>query len=382
MSNLQNLANRCLGCQNPMCKNSCPVGNDIPLFLSQIKQGNFAEAVNTIGHPFGAVCGSVCPHETCCVSTCVLGKKSASVDVCQTEKLLFTNFPYQIERKNNLLQSVKVAVVGGGVSGVTFAVKCYECGAKVTIYESKKLLNTLYSIPDFRLNHQILDGITDVIYKKIAVKQQIVSSNFLESLQKQNDIVYLSVGTAIPNKLSVSGEEYVIKADDFLRSNPCTDAVIIGGGNTAMDCARLNAKNGGKSTIAYRRTIADMPAFNAEIESAKKDGTIFMCNLAPVSVVRDNEKLKLTFAKTVSEGRGKLILTDELVTVCCDQIVAATGSTVDKSVYSCQKYVQVNEQNCVDGNLYAGGDVVGHSLVSQAVGDALVAFKSILQKFN
>ena len=151
---------RCLQCKNPGCSAACPLGNDIPTIVRLVREGKFAMAVQVVGHPFGGVCGYVCPHENQCQGGCVLAKRGQAVPTGEAEATAFTNSPYVVARRDDKLAGRRVAVVGGGVSGITFAVKCYESGADVTVYESNMLLSTLYGIPEFRLPHRLLDDLS------------------------------------------------------------------------------------------------------------------------------------------------------------------------------------------------------------------------------
>lgn len=383
MSNWKNESSRCLHCKNAQCRVGCPVGYDIPTFLEYCNNGQFENAVGVVGHLFGEVCGYVCPRDKQCKGHCILGKRGVGLDVGVVERTAFAeNFP-QLTVTGNALMGKRIAVVGGGVSGVTFAEQCYRNGANVVIYEKNQLLHTLRSIPSFRLPKDALLRITAAIQNSaINVVKQNVDSVTLQNLLANNDAVYLATGVMIANKMRVEGENYATLADDFLRGNNFGDVIVVGGGNTAMDCARLNARNGGKTTVAYRRSREDMPAFPQEIAAAEGENVQFCFHLAPISIQKQQNALAVTFAKTVSEGRGRLALTNETVTMLCDSVVVATGNGFDTSVYQAEKYVTVDANNCVCGNLYAGGDATGKNLVAEAVFDALNASRALLAKYK
>ena len=383
MSSLQNESSRCLHCKNPQCQVGCPLHVDIPTFLAHCKNGDFARAVRTVGHLFGEVCGYLCPHCSQCKGHCVLNKRGEAIDVGAVERDAFAqSFPKLLVDDGALLGK-KIAVVGGGVSGVTFAVEGYRHGADVVIYEKNQLLHTLDSVPEFRLPRASLARITGAVTQsKIQVVKQAVDGAMLKRLLDENDAVYLATGVMLANKMGIPGEELATTADDFLRGNKFTDVVVVGGGNTAMDCARLNARNNCNTTVIYRRSREDMPAFPQEIAAAEGEKVQFCFNFAPVSLQKRGAKLVATFAKTVSEGRGKLTLTDELAQIECDAVVVATGNRFDNSVFATEKYVVVDENNCVFGNLYAGGDATGNNLVVLAVADALNASRALLSKYK
>ncbi len=375
---------RCLQCKNPGCSAACPLGNDIPTIVRLVREGKFAMAVQVVGHPFGGVCGYVCPHENQCQGGCVLAKRGQAVPTGEAEAIAFTNSPYVVARRDDKLAGRRVAVVGGGVSGITFAVKCYESGADVTVYESNMLLSTLYGIPEFRLPHRLLDDIVrSVEQSDIRVEHKYVCQADIAAMQNDNDIVYLAVGRTVCRALGVTGEEYATTADKFLHEAMLPrDVIVVGGGNTAMDCARLNARLGGKTMIAYRRAMADMPCYAKEVQAAADDGVMFETNLAPVMVDKQADgRLSVTFARTNSEGRGRLSVTDELHTFSCDCLVVAAGNMLDGNVYAQDKTVPVDNCGNVDGNLYAGGDCAGGSLVVEAVKSAICACNGVVERY-
>lgn len=375
---------RCLQCKNPGCSVACPLGNDIPTIVRFVREGKFAMAVQVVGHPFGGVCGYVCPHENQCQGGCVLAKRGQAVPTGEAEATAFTNSPYVVARRDDKLAGRRVAVVGGGVSGITFAVKCYESGADVTVYESNMLLSTLYGIPEFRLPHRLLDDIVrSVEQSDIRVEHKYVCQADIAAMQNDNDIVYLAVGRTVCRALGVTGEEYATTADKFLHEAMLPrDVIVVGGGNTAMDCARLNARFGGKTMIAYRRAMADMPCYAKEVQAAADDGVMFETNLAPVMVDKQADgRLSVTFARTNSEGRGRLSVTDELHTFSCDCLVVAAGNMLDGNVYAQDKTVPVDNCGNVDGNLYAGGDCAGGSLVVEAVKAAICACNGVFERY-
>lgn len=375
---------RCLQCKNPGCSAACPLGNDIPTIVRLVREGKFAMAVQVVGHPFGGVCGYVCPHENQCQGGCVLAKRGQAVPTGEAEATAFTNSPYVVARRDDKLAGRRVAVVGGGVSGITFAVKCYESGADVTVYESNMLLSTLYGIPEFRLPHRLLDDIVrSVEQSDIRVEHKYVCQADIAAMQNDKDIVYLAVGRTVCRALGVTGEEYATTADKFLHEAMLPrDVIVVGGGNTAMDCARLNARLGGKTMIAYRRAMADMPCYAKEVQAAADDGVMFETNLAPVMVDKQADgRLSVTFARTYSEGRGRLSVTDELHTFSCDCLVVAAGNMLDGNVYAQDKTVPVDNCGNASGNLYAGGDCAGGSLVVEAVKSAICACNGVVERY-
>lgn len=394
-------SNRCLGCLKPRCVESCPIGNDIPGFLSLVRSGQYDKAVELIGHPFGEICGYVCAHEQQCQGGCILGNRGQAVQMGAVEREVFSQHPYIVERKvrvGSKTSGMKVAVVGGGVSGITLATKLYEQGADVTIFERDELLSTLKLIPDFRLPREAIERVLASINGKFTVVKRDV--NFADifvrearkdELQLMNDYdaVYLSTGASVLYKLGVEGEDLATPYDEFLRkSNHVGKVVVIGGGNTAMDCARLAKRCGCDVTLAYRRQRDDMPAFAKEIEDAYNENVEFIYNVAPVKLEQNGDKLLLTLAKTVSEGRGKLTVTNETTTVECDTVVAALGSKFDKdNLYGAfyewlMDLSKPNNPHNPRFNLYVGGDALSASTVANAVADGIKVAHDILRNYT
>lgn len=396
--------NRCLHCRMPQCTDACPIGNDIPEFLQLVRDGNLEQATELIGHPFGEICGYVCPHERQCQGSCVLAKRGHAVDIGSVEREVFATHPYKIERKvrsKSKYVGLKVAVVGGGVSGLTFATKMYEQGADVTIFERDELLSTLKLIPDFRLPREAIDRVLAEMQGKFTVVRhnvteddilRVVRPYYVSKRHKQQykdvlqldydyDAVYVAAGASVLYTLGVEGEELATPYDVFLKStNHIGNVVVIGGGNTAMDCARLAKRRGCNVSIAYRRSREDMPAFGKEIDGAISDGVDILYNVAPVKLVKQGEKLTLTLAKTVSEGRGKLTVTEQTHTVCCDTVVAALGSKADQDLVN--YFMSQGNPKRPELTILLGGDVVGGKTVAEAVADGLKAAHTILKYYR
>ena len=395
-------------CAKPSCSGACPLNNDIPRFLSLVSDGKFDEAVQLLGHPFGEICGFVCPHDAHCHGNCVLSKRFQPVKMGEVERAVFAEHPYKIERRSRAgskSSGLKVAVVGGGVSGITCAVKLYEQGADVTVFERDELLSTLRLIPNFRLPREAIDRVLNSLDGKFAVvkrnvnfedifvrksypvqskhKQQQYDSEYLQ-LTYRYDAVYIATGASVHYTLVVEGQELATPYDQFLKSKDHQGkVVVIGGGNTAMDCARAAKRCGCDVTVAYRRARVDMPAFNKEIEDAVGEGVDFEFNLAPVKLEKVANKLQLTLARTVSEGRGKLTVTDDLTVVECDTVVAALGSRFDKeNIYGSVFISPSAYPHHPKGNVYVGGDALGASTVVNAVSDGLKAARDILKEYK
>ncbi len=375
----QTEASKCLSCKNASCQAHCPVANDIPNVTKAVKAGKYRQAVQLIGHPFGEVCGYVCPHNIQCRGNCILSGKNNAVDFPKMERTIFAQYPFQWKVSSSAMTGKKVAVIGGGVSGVTFASLMYQEGASVTIFEQNKLLATLQLIPQYRLPKQSLERILNNIPKDVDIIYEAVDSAKLQTLQSVFDVVYVAVGAMQNYSLGVDGEDFAISSTQCLQGQLQGKVVVVGGGNTAIDCATYAKSLGCDVTIAYRRTEKDMPAFAEEIAFAKKEGVKFVFNVAPQKCSYNNAKLYLQLRKTVSNGRGSLQLTDETVNIECDVVVSAIGTSVDKNLFDGQK-PNPNQYGQIAPNLFVGGDTVGAGLVAKAVCDAQNTAKYILNK--
>lgn len=370
-------ASKCLVCKNALCQSNCPIANQIPEIVSLVKAEKWSKASKLVAHPFGEVCGYVCPHDEQCFGNCVLNAKKNAVDFPQIERALFAQNPFQWKIVGNKMAGQKVAIVGGGVAGLTFASQMYREGAKVTIYEKDELLSTLKLIPNHRLPSVAVERITDHIPQEIDVVSEQIDEKKLASLQANFDIVYIATGATINYTLGVDGQELATTSNQCLAGNVSGKVIVVGGGNTAIDCATLAKRLGCDVTIAYRRSEADMPAFAKEIANAKSMGVNFLFNVAPTKLQKTATNLTLTVAKTVSNGRSCLQITDEMATLSCNHVVCAIGASCDKSLFGGAK-PQPNEHNQISHNTFVGGDVVGGGLVVKAVQHALNTAQYIL----
>ena len=372
-------ASKCLGCKNALCQAHCPVSNQIAKITALVKSNKFAKAMEQIGHPFGEICGYVCPHDEQCFGNCVLNAKKNAVDFPQIERTIFAQNPFNWKVVGSKMSGQKVAIVGGGVAGITFASQMYCQGASVTIFEKDTLLSTLKLIPNLRLPTEAIQRIIEHVPQEIAIINQQIDQNKLVELQRDFDIVYIATGATINYTLGVDGEQFVTTSNDCLMGQVSGKVVVVGGGNTAIDCATKAKSLGCDVTIAYRRSEQDMPAFKAEIAHAKQAGVNFLFNVAPTRLERSGANLTLTLAKTISQGRGALQITDEQLSFNCDHVVCAVGATCDKSLFGGAK-PQPNQNLQISNNTFVGGDVIGGGLVVNAVKHALDTAQYILSR--
>ena len=402
--NIKQKAEYCLNCKNPQCRTGCPLGNNIPAFIQKVKEDNLEEAYKTLCETTAipAICGRICPHQKQCQGKCIRGIKSEPVSIGEIEAYVGD---WALNNTNSLLncckdiqeKNKKVAVIGGGPSGLTAAVFLRKNGYKVTIYEKQKDLGGILKrgIPEFRLSNEIVEKTIEQILAlgiNVQCEKELGRNLELANLEKEYDAIYLSIGANIPRKMAIEGEELegVYGGNSLLENQNHPDytnkkVAIIGGGNVAMDCARTIKRMGAEQVVViYRRSEAEMPAESKEISDAKKEGVEFLFLNNIVKILGTNKVEKIECIKTElvqKEGetrKSPVNIENSNYILNMDYVVMAVGGEVDKDLIekcnistTTKKYVQVNENNQTsDEKVFAGGDVVGqNSTVAWAASD-------------
>lgn len=402
--NIKQKAEYCLNCKNPQCRTGCPLGNNIPAFIQKVKEDNLEEAYKILCETTAipAICGRICPHQKQCQGKCIRGIKSEPVSIGEIEAYVGD---WALNNTNSLLncckdiqeKNKKVAVIGGGPSGLTAAVFLRKNGYKVTIYEKQKDLGGILKrgIPEFRLSNEIVEKTIEQILAlgiNVQCEKELGRNLELANLEKEYDAIYLSIGANIPRKMAIEGEELegVYGGNSLLENQNHPDytnkkVAIIGGGNVAMDCARTIKRMGAEQVvIIYRRSEAEMPAESKEISDAKKEGVEFLFLNNIVKILGTNKVEKIECIKTElvqKEGetrKSPVNIENSNYILNMDYVVMAVGGEVDKDLIekcnistTTKKYVQVNENNQTsDEKVFAGGDVVGqNSTVAWAASD-------------
>ena len=420
-------ANRCLDCPRPTCIDGCPVRIKIPDFIRMITQRDFLGAAKKIKEDnlLPLVCGRVCPQEEQCEKTCVLRGKFQAVSIGRLERFVadyerkFGNFtPPHVLPSN----SKKVAIVGSGPSGLACASDLIQWGYDVTIFEALHEFGgvLVYGIPEFRLPKEILRYEVNNL-KKIGVKfvdNFIVGKTLtIDELMTEEgfDAVYLCVGAGLPWFMNIPGESLmgVYSANEFLtRVNlmkayqfPDADtpihigknAIVIGGGNTAMDAVRTSMRLGAETaTIVYRRSEVEMPARIEEIHHAKEEGIVFRMLTNPVEFISDENGwvksvrcIRMELGEPDSSGRRRPIaIPGSEFDIDADLVVVAIGNGSNPLIsqttpdLKCNKWgnILVNgaEGRTSKRGIFAGGDIVsGSATVILAMGAGRDAAKSI-----
>jgi NADPH-dependent glutamate synthase beta chain and related oxidoreductases len=402
--NIKQKAEYCLNCKNPQCRTGCPLGNNIPAFIQKVKEDNLEEAYKILCETTAipAICGRICPHQKQCQGKCIRGIKSEPVSIGEIEAYVGD---WALNNTNSLLncckdiqeKNKKVAVIGGGSSGLTAAVFLRKNGYKVTIYEKQKDLGGILKrgIPEFRLSNEIVEKTIEQILAlgiDVQCEKELGKNLYLVDLKKEYDAIYLSIGANIPRKMAIEGEELegVYGGNSLLENQNHPDytnkkVAIIGGGNVAMDCARTIKRMGAEQVVViYRRSEAEMPAESKEISDAKKEGVEFLFLNNIVKILGTNKVEKIECIKTElvqKEGetrKSPVNIENSNYILNMDYVVMAVGGEVDKDLIekcnistTTKKYVQVNENNQTsDEKVFAGGDVVGqNSTVAWAASD-------------
>lgn len=390
MKDIMDEANRCLNCKVKPCQKGCPLENDIPSFIKQVKENNLEEAFKILTQTtvLGAICGRICPHSKQCRGNCVRGIKSEPINIGKLESYVFDNAikqNFKIET-NDKLNGKKVAVVGGGPSGLTCAAFLSMNGAKVTIYEKQPKLGgiPMYGIPDFRLPREVIDEtIKKILNLGIEAKcNQALGKDYeLDELMEKYDAVYLSFGANVSSKMNIPGEELdgVYGGNELLETGKHPNyegksVAVIGGGNVAMDSARTIKRLGAEHVyVIYRRAREQMPAEDYEVEDAIKEGVQFLFQNNIVKALGKNKVEKIECIKTQlvkKEGEKRLVpvnIENSNYTLDMDYVVMAVGSKANKELVAktgleTTDYgnIKVDERYMTskDG-VFAGGDLIG-----------------------
>ncbi len=402
-TNIEEDLKRCINCKNASCAKACPLGVDIPRMIELAKNGDYDEAFNVEfnKNPFGLICGIVCPHEKQCEGACVLGIKGipntiGNIEsyICQKE-ILEGKTIINLEKSNE----PKVAIVGGGPSGIALAHFLSRDGIASTIFEKENYLGGIleYGIPDFRLDKSLVKKNIEYLlndYINVEYGKELVGTSQKENKNQITiddlkdmgyEYIYLGIGLGKSKSLPIEGveEEGVVLANDYLKgysegklSSNDERVIIIGGGNVAIDSARTANKLSGKATIVYRKVKDRMPANKKEIEEAEQEGVKFVFESNLTNIKRVNNEL--------------VTRVNDEYEIVCDKIILAIGSGLDKN--SLDEKIELDENGFVKvnenyetsiKNVFAGGDIVyGNSTVASAIKTAKDVSIAIIKNIN
>lgn len=420
-------ASRCLHCKNPRCVAACPVSVKIPDFIAKVKDGDFAGAAGIIAEDSSlpAVCGRVCPQETQCEGSCILGVKGESVAIGKLERFVAdycrdnaVKVPAPAVEK--VSKPAKVAVIGSGPAGLACASDLAKWGYDVTIFEALHKAGgvLVYGIPEFRLpKDTVLKAEIDAV-KALGVKIEtdVIAGRTItiDSLLDKEGFkaVFVGTGAGLPRFMGIPGENLcgVFSANEFLTRNNLMKAYledyltpihagqkvcVVGGGNVAMDAARTALRLGAEVHIVYRRTEAELPARKEEVHHAIEEGIIFDMLTNPVEILGDDKGwvrsikcIRMELGEPDESGRRSPVPVEgsefEIET---DTVVMALGTSPNPLISKTTAGLETNRRGCLVADesgqttregVFAGGDAVtGAATVILAMGAGRTAAKAI-----
>lgn len=408
-------AERCLQCKKPLCVQGCPVEVKIPEFILALREGDLPRAVRELKEKnnLPAICGRVCPQETQCEMTCVLGKKQQPVAIGRLERfvadweLAHGVTPPEIPPPTGK----KVAVVGCGPAGLTCAADLARLGHAVTIFESLHAPGgvLMYGIPEFRLPKRIVQAEVDYVKSlgvEIRLDTVIGKLYSLDELLARYDAVFLGTGAGLPQFLGIPGENLngVYSANEFLTRINLMKAylfpeyatpikrrsrvAVVGGGNVAMDAARCALRLGAEEVhIVYRRSRTELPARAEEVENAEEEGIVFDLLTNPVRILGDEhnwvramECIRMELGEPDASGRRRPVpIPGSEFTLEFDLIIVAIGTSPNPLIFQGVEGLERTRHGTVVADevtgkttkdrVWAGGDIVtGAATVISAMG--------------
>jgi glutamate synthase (NADPH) small chain len=424
----QQEAKRCLDCNNPGCVTGCPVNIDIPSFVKNIEIGHITEAAKVLKKysALPAVCGRVCPQEKQCESKCIhLKTGGKAVAIGYLERFAADNADKnKLTASKTALNGKKVAVVGSGPAGLSFAGDMIKRGFEVTVFEALHEIGGVlkYGIPEYRLPNSIVEDEIKALeqlgvdFRKDCVVGKTITVDELKS--EGYDGIFVASGAGLPNFMNIPGEnlinvlssnEYLTRVNLMDASNGSTDTpvpfgkrvAVIGGGNTAMDSVRTALRLGAeKAMIVYRRSEAEMPARAEEVRHAKEEGVEFLNLHNPIEYHGDEQgKVKEIVLQKMELGepdasgrRSPVAIPGATETIDVDLVVVAVGVSPNPIVPRSIEGLELGRKNTIAVNddmessipmIFAGGDIVrGGATVILAMGDGKKAAAAMAEKLN
>ena len=408
-------ASRCLHCKNPRCVQACPVGVKIPDFIELVAAGDFAGAAAKIAEDSSlpAVCGRVCPQETQCEGSCVLGVKFEPVSIGKLERFVadwtFAQGEKAVEAPK--CGGKKVAIIGSGPAGLACSYDLAKMGYDVTIFEALHKAGGVleYGIPEFRLPKEkvLKRELQDVIAAGVKIETDVIIGRTvtIDTLMDQEgfEAVFVGTGAGLPKFMGIPGENLngVFSANEFLTRNNLMKAFrddyrtpihagqkvcVVGGGNVAMDAARTALRLGAETTIVYRRTEVELPARKEEVHHAKEEGIDFQMLTNPVEIMGDEKGwvralkcVRMELGEPDESGRrSPVVIPGSEFEIPTETVIMALGTSPNPLIARTTPGVESNKRGCLVADeagattrpgVFAGGDAVtGAATVILAMG--------------
>ena len=421
-------ATRCLNCKNPRCVAACPVGIQIPNFISALMNGDIKGAADVIAQDSSlpSICGRVCPQESQCEGSCILGIKGESVAIGKLERFVGDwrlNNPQSVTLPEK--NGKKVAIVGSGPAGLACASDLAKLGYEVTVFEALHEVGgvLVYGIPEFRLPKSAVVAKEIESVRRLGVQFEtdvIVGRTVtVDSLLDEEgfDAVFVGSGAGLPRFMGIEGENLngVLSANEFLTRANLMRAyddqydtpiyvgkrvVVVGGGNVAMDAVRTAKRLGAEATIVYRRSETELPARVEEVHHAKEEGIEFRMLTNPTRILGD-EKGWVTGINCVamelgepdaSGRRSPIEVAGSDFEIACDVVIMALGTSPNPLIASTTSNLDTTRRGCIVADeagqtsrpgVFAGGDAVtGAATVILAMGAGRKAAKAIDEYLN
>ena len=405
---------RCLMCYDAPCTHACPTHIDIPKFIKKISSGNLLGSARTIleANLLGATCARVCPVQELCEGACVLGAEHKPIAIGRLQRYAM-DFAYRT--KQPALRTAKatgkrVAVIGAGPAGLSCAGELAKRGVAVTLYERRELPGGLSTYGIIVLREPVDIALAEVeMIRSLGVKVEtgkgIDDEVAVEELKKTVDAVFLSVGLGKSPKMGIPGEEYVVDGLEYIERSKIEpeklevgkNVVVIGAGNTAIDCATVARRLGAERvTMLYRRTEKEMTAYPHEYDFVKREGVTVLFLLQPVKILAESgavkgvECVRMSLGEVDASGRALARpVAGSNVLLPADQVMKAIGQ--EKLPLAMR--LNLKRENgfiAVDANfetstagIYAGGDCIrvrGSASTVMAVQDGKLAARAIHEK--
>ncbi|MBR4298863.1 MAG: NADPH-dependent glutamate synthase [Bacteroidales bacterium] len=408
-------ATRCLHCKNPRCVAACPVSVKIPNFIAQVAAGNFAAAASVIAEDSSlpAICGRVCPQETQCEGSCILGVKGEPVAIGKLERFVadWSRENGGIKPETAPSNGHKVAVIGSGPAGLACASDLAKLGYGVTIFEALHRPGGVleYGIPEFRLpkDKVVAAEIESVKALGVKIETNVIAGRTvtIDSLLDEEGFaaVFVGSGAGLPKFMGIPGENLngVFSANEFLTRNNLMKAyrddymtpihagkkvVVVGGGNVAMDAARTALRLGAETTIVYRRTENELPARREEVHHAKEEGIEFAMLTNPVEILGDEKGwvkaikcIRMELGEPDESGRrSPVAVPGSEFEIEAETVIMSLGTSPNPLIAKTTSGLETNRRGCLvaDENgattrkgVFAGGDAVtGAATVILAMG--------------